>query len=268
MSNIAVTDKNDHDKNPLDPVSHGPEFVKELTNKVKANPYDEESWFALGLEYFENDWKDAVKCFSRCININPFNPEYYFRRGRKYVSMDEWPKALADFTMATRLETEVGPMWHYRGVANFFLEKYEEAIECFMRSIEVNIKYDGDLIPPSVDWAWMAYQKLGRRDDALKVLEYVNEGTKIAKSDNDYKRRVMLYKGIENPDEFYADVNRENDLLGMAEIYGLANYYLYIEGNVKRNVELLEEVLAYKTWHHSFAYKLALIEINQNKAKL
>ena len=263
-----VTDKNNHDINPLDPVRHGEAFVNELKDKIRNNPKDQESWFALGLEYFDEEWLESAKCFSRCIALDPFNAEYYFRRGRKYVSMDKWQYALADFSTATHINSEIAAMWHYKGAAYFFLENYLDAVECFRRSIELNIKYDGDLIPPSVDWAWMAYQKMGLKEDALKVLDYVNETTRIAESDKDYKKRVLLYKGEYDPEEFYAGVNQENDLLGMAEVYGLANYYYYLRSDAEKSVKLLEETLAYPRWHHAFAYKLASKEIRSRREEI
>lgn len=242
--------------------------VAELKAKLQEQPENEALWFELGQEYFEYEWQDAINCFSRCISINPFCSDYYFNRGRKKLSQDKFEMALADFVTALRMDTETGMKWHYAGVACFYLGMYEEALEYFKRSIETNIKYDGDLIPPSVDWSWMAYMKLGRPDDALKILDYVNEDTKIAETDRDYKKRVLLYQGKKDPEEFYSEVDRKDDLLGMAEVYGLSNYYYYIKKDAKRSLALLEETLAYENWHHAFAYKSALREIEGRRAEV
>ena len=241
--------------------------VLELKQQLSLNPGDEKLWFALGQEYFENDWADAVKCFSRCIAINPFCSDYYFNRGRKRLSQDCFEMALADFTMALRLDTETDAKWHYCGVAYFYLGRYMEAAEQFKKSIAAGIKYGGDIIPPSVDWAWMSYMKAGQPEEAAEVLRFVTAETKVGYDDRDYKTRVLLYKGELDPETAYQNVDREDDLVGMAEAYGLSNYYYYIRHDVARSLELLEEVLAYQNWHHAFAYKSALREIDKRRAE-
>ena len=244
------------------------ENVAKLRAQLEKEPENDKLWFDLGQEYFELDWQDAVNCFSRAININPFNALYYFNRGRKKLSQDKFAEALAEFTIATRIDAKDNMQWHYLGVAWFYLEDFENAVVSFRKSIDLQLRYGGDLIPPSVDWSWMAYMKMGKRAEAGKILEIVTEDTPIADTDKDYKTRVQLYQGRIAPEKFYAELNPDDDLQRMAEVYGLANYYYYVENDKERNLELLEEVLAYTNWHHSFAYKSTLLEIGARKAAL
>ncbi len=242
--------------------------IHELKEKLAQQPQNDELWFALGQEYFDNDYLNAIRCFSRCISIHPFRAEYFFNRGRKQLSRDEFEMALADLSMALRLDPESDMAWHYTGVAYFYLNQYENAAECFQRSVDVGIKYDGDIVPPSTDWTWMSYMKAGRPDAAAKALERVDENTKVGYEDRDYKTRVLLCQGKIDPEDFYKNVDREDDLVGMAEVYGLSNYYYYIKKDVKRSLELLEEVLSYQTWHQAFAYKSALREIESRRLEV
>ena len=76
---------------------------------------DDKKWFEIGMDYFEKDWQIATECFSRALAIKPFDSEYYFNRGRKRLSQDRFSEALADFIMATKLDTETGMKWHYAG---------------------------------------------------------------------------------------------------------------------------------------------------------
>ena len=49
----------------------------------------------------------------------------------------------------------------------------------------------------------------------------------------------------------------------ITETYGLANYYRFIREDIPRCRELLERTLRYETFHHAFAYKLALKDIRE-----
>lgn len=238
-----------------------------LKERLEHDPSNAGLWFELGQVYFDDEWLDAIKCFSRCISIYPFCSDYYFNRGRKELSLNAFEMALADFTLAVRIDTETDMKWHYRGVAYFYLSMFAEAAECFKKSVELGAKYDGNLIPPSVDWTWMSYMKAGMPEAATDMLQYVDKDTKVGYEDRDYKTRVLLYKGEIAPDDFYSGVDRQDDLVGMAEVYGLSNYYYYIKHDVKRSLELLEEVIAYQDWHHAFAYKSALREIEVRRAE-
>lgn len=241
--------------------------IEKLKAQVAENPYDAAAWFDLGQEYFTEEFAEAARCFTRCISLDPFNSDYYYNRGRMELSLNEFERALADLVMSVRLDTKTDMKWHYCGVAYFYTGLYYDAAETFQRSVETSAKYGGGLVPPSTDWTWMAYMKSGHPEKAESVLSYVTKDTKVGYEDRDYKTRVLLYKGEIDPEEFYANREVDDDLVCMAETYGLCNYYYYVKHDVKRSLELMEEVLAFKTWHHAFAYKSALMEIDERRAE-
>lgn len=238
------------------------EAIAKLREAVEKNPEDHASWFELGMQYYNTNFHEARKCFSRAIAIEPFNAVYVFNRGRKCLSADDYEEALADFATAIRLAPIDGFKWHYLANAYFFLGDYERAAENYRIAIEMHLKTGVHLIPPAVDWMWMSYMRLGQPEKAQAALdEFITPDIPVEDSDYDYKKRVLLYAGYTTPEEFYANIERDRDVKGLTETYALANYYRFVKHDMEKCHAYLKEVLAYKTVHHAFAYKLALKDI-------
>lgn len=237
-------------------------MVAKLREAVSRDPADHASWFELGMQYYNTDFHEARRCFSRAIALEPFNAVYVFNRGRKCLSADDYEEALADFTMAIRLAPIDGFKWHYLANAYFFLEDYARAAENYRNAIDMHLKTGVHLIPPAVDWSWMCYMHLGQPEKARAILdEFITPDIPVEDSDFDYKKRVLLYAGYTTPDEYYKNIEFGRDVKALTETYALANYYRFIKGDMEMCHHYLKEVLAYKTTHHAFAYKLARKDI-------
>ena len=233
--------------------------VEELDARIKNDPNDAEAWFLKGQEYFGFDFNVAVDCFSRAISICPFNDEYYWSRGRKYVSLDQWNRALSDFIMALRIDPFGGLKWHFAGVCYFYLEDYDSAISYFKRAIEDHKAGGVDLLWPEVDWIWMSYMRSGRPEEAKAALDLVEDDAPIAQTDYFYKKRVELYKGIVTAKEYEDKLDRHCQLDELTELYGLANYFYYIAKDPEEAERIIDEILAIPKYHHAFGYKSAII---------
>ena len=238
--------------------------VIEIKKDLAENPANAEKWFELGSEYFESEFQNAVECFSRAIELEPFTWKYYFNRGRKYLSLDHFQQAMADFSMVLRLYPMNDDSWHYRGVAHFFLGEYEAAASNFLKCIEVMLARDIHLIPPTVDWAWMSYMRLGDEDRAKAVLEkYIYPDIPCEDCDWVYRKRVFLYAGYTSPEDYVKEINESEDVEGITEYYALAMYYRFIAKDMNEYKKMLEKTLAFKTMHHAFGYKLALSDMKE-----
>ena len=93
---------------------------------------------------------ESVKAYSLAITCDPFCSKAYLLRGRKYNSLLKYQEACADFTMATRLNTEEPDNWYYFGVAYYMLRDYARAAEAFEGCLKVTRKYKGDELPPII----------------------------------------------------------------------------------------------------------------------
>ena len=66
---------------------------------------------------------------------------------------------------------------------------------------------------PSVatsDWLWMTLMRLGRKDDAAKVLERITPKMEILEN-GAYHRRLLMYKGAEKPEALLDTEGRRCD---------------------------------------------------------
>ena len=235
-----------------------------LRDEAALEREDPKAWNERGMAFFNDEFLTARQCFSRALALDPFNERYYHNRGRKGLSLDRFPEALADFQMVMRLNPEDDDSRHYCGVAYFFMGMYREAIAEFSDSLRLMVKNQIPLIPPTVDWTWMAYMRLGDKEGARRVLdEYITPDMPCDASDYDYKKRVLLYAGYTSPEDYEREIDNSDDVKGLTETYALALYFRYIKDDPERCRALLERVLAYPTSHHAFAYKLAKQDLSE-----
>ena len=113
--------------------------IAEIRAALKAEPDNAELWLQLGMEYSQSLFEESIRDYSVAIGLSPFNGEYYFHRGRKYLSTDQYAEALADFHASLCWIVD-GQSWHYLGVALYYLEQYAEAARYFGKALEMNEK--------------------------------------------------------------------------------------------------------------------------------
>lgn len=176
------------------------------------------------------------------------------------MSEDRYPQALADLVLATRLDDADAWKWHFRGVAHYFLDQFEEAIECFQRGIDWHIKNGTNNTPPERDWIFMSYLHMGEKEKAMESIADMNADTLVEPGDLMYLKRCLLYKGITSIDDFDRDIDRSFAKRIITELYGAVVYCHYISGDDERAVGYLKEILAVEEDHHAFGYKMALID--------
>ncbi|KAL0217372.1 hypothetical protein RCL1_007953 [Eukaryota sp. TZLM3-RCL] len=110
--------------------------------------------YRMGLTLFKSaDYTQAISCFSRAISLVPSSSKYFFARGHCWRLQNDLLRAVFDYTMAIRIESdlhskpapEMGSYHAYRGIAFRKLGRIEEAI----LDQTLAIKLD-----PSLDMAW------------------------------------------------------------------------------------------------------------------
>lgn len=236
------------------------DMLKEVEAFLKDHPDSFKAWVARGILYFNEDFEKAIESLSHALAIDPFNGDQYYNRGRKFLSQDRYPQALADLTMATRLDDGDAWKWHFRGVAYYFLDQFEEAIECFERGIEWHVKNGTNNTPPEKDWIFMAYLNMGNKEKAFEAIADMNADTLVEPGDLMYLKRCLLYKGETSIDDFDKDVDRSMAKRIITELYGAVVYCHYLAGDDKRAAGYLKEILDVEEDHHAFGYKMALLD--------
>ena len=78
----------------------------------------------------------AINDFNRAIQISNLNADFYYWRGKAYLSLSDIEKALSDYTQAIKLKSDYN-FYINRGRAYDYLKNYDAAIEDFNKAIKL-----------------------------------------------------------------------------------------------------------------------------------
>lgn len=231
----------------------------------EADP-SEENYIWLGRrEAYLYRYRDAIATFTRGLEKYPNSYKLFRHRGHRYISMREFDKAIADLQMAASLmprqPLEIEPdgqpnklnqplsntqfnVWYHLGLAHYLKGDFENAEKAYVQCLDVSD--NDDLITATADWLYMTYRRLGKKEEAAKVLELVKEKMNIIENDS-YYLRLQMYKGMIPPDDLLkvSSANEDVDLALATQGYGVGNWYL-CEGDTTRAVEIFKQVTSGK----------------------
>ena len=77
------------------------------------------------------DFKEAVRCYSRSIELNPTESFTYANRAMAYLKMQDYRKVVADAEKAIELKPGYLKAHHRRGKAYAALDEHDNAIKDF-----------------------------------------------------------------------------------------------------------------------------------------
>jgi len=83
---------------------------------------------------------DAQKIRSKAIELDPKFALAWYNRGVAYDQLDQFDKAIADFSKAIELDSKYALAWYNRGMAYLDLGQKENAIADYSKAIELDSK--------------------------------------------------------------------------------------------------------------------------------
>jgi len=100
-----------------------------------------ENWKNQGNQAFQKGQNtEAVKCYSKAVEIDPNNHVYYTNRATAYAGMEEWEKCLSDSNKAISLKTDWVKGYFRKGQALVGLKRYDEGIVAYRKAVELDPK--------------------------------------------------------------------------------------------------------------------------------
>lgn len=206
-------------------------------------------------------YNDAIKTFTEGLEKYPNSYKLFRHRGHRYITIRQFDKAIADLQMAASLmprqPLEIEPdgqpntlnqplsntqfnVWYHLGLAHYLKGDFESAEKAYLQCLDVSD--NDDLITATADWLYMTYRKMGKKEEAAKVLELIKEGMNIVENDS-YYLRLQMYKGLIPPDDLLkvSNSNEDVDLALATQGYGVGNWYL-CEGDTTRATEIFKQV--------------------------
>jgi tetratricopeptide (TPR) repeat protein len=274
---------------PLYPISLSADEKAKLDSDLtmaqadyEKNPNDPERiiWLGRRLAYLWR-YREAIEVYSRGIELHPDYFKLYRHRGHRYITIREFDKAIADLEKAAALiqgvsdaiepdgapnkfniptSTSHSNIWYHLGLAYYLKGDFENALRCYLECMKFS-KINNDMLCATSDWLYMTYGRLGRIEEAAKVLEPIHQNMNILEN-HSYHKRLLMYKGIIQPDSLL-NADNSSDLDLATQGYGVGNWHFY-NGQTDKAKEIFEKVLKGKYWA-AFGYIAAEADLIRMK---
>jgi tetratricopeptide (TPR) repeat protein len=207
--------------------------------------------------------REAIDIFTRGVAKFPQDARFLRHRGHRYVTVREFDKAIADLTKASRLiagkpdepepstadqkvmssETLHYAIYYHLGLAYYLKGDFAGALPVYRQCL-ATAKGSDDLTAGASDWLYMTLRRLGRSEEAARVLVPIVPGMKV-KDDQQYYDRLLMYKGLKKPEDL---LGAGGDPVSAATLaYGVANWYFY-NGRKDEAKALFEKIVTGPNW--------------------
>ena len=168
----------------------------------------------------------------------------------------------ADFTIASRLNPNDWNVWYHLGLSYFLLGMYDKADWAYTRCAALNKTADD--ICAVTDWHYMTLKRLGKDEEAAKLLDEITEDMPVSDEvANSYYQRLRVYKGLRAPETLFTNAGDGAGLDVITQGFGVANYYR-MNGQEEKGVEMLKKVVytaEHSKWYAAFGCLAARVDL-------
>jgi len=213
---------------------------------------------------------EAIAIFTEGIRKHPRDARIYRHRGHRYITIRKFDRAIEDFVRADELtrgmpdeiepdglpnerNTPIGSLQsnicYHHGLAWYLKGDFARALPIYQRCNELST--NPDRLVSTTHWLYMTLRRLGREEDAKRVLEPIREDLDIIENGS-YHKLTLMYAGRLSAEELL----REQD---PAILYGVGNWLLY-NGERGKALEVFQRIIDGKQWA-AFGYIAAEQEL-------
>lgn len=251
--------------------------LAEARANYEADPGDANNiiWYGRRTAY-TGDYRGAIEIFSEGIGKHPGDARMYRHRGHRYISIREFDRAIEDFEKAVELiagtenQTEPdglpnargipisslhGNIWYHLGLAYFLKRDWENAYRAYESGFNAARNVDNKV--STTHWRYMILRRMGREDDAKKVLEAITADMDVVENMS-FHRLCLFYKGELKLDEVMT--NATGSPAGATAAFGIASWH-YSNGNLDTAREQFEAITSEEGWS-SFGYIAAEVDLS------
>ena len=200
-------------------------------------------------------YREAIETYTRGLAIAPNNAMLYRYRGHRFISVREFPRALADLEHGLRLDTTNYGIWYHLGVVHYLRGAFAAAAEDFTRARPM--APDDEELAGSTDWLWMSLSRAGRRSEAAATLATLRDSLHVP-AGYAYVQRLRLYQGRLKPEDTIGPADTA-DIQVATLAYGIGNWYL-VAGDTARARTYFKRAVASGGWP-AFGFIAAEVEL-------
>jgi tetratricopeptide (TPR) repeat protein len=205
-------------------------------------------------------YREAIAVFTEAIHRHPDDVRLFRDRGHRLINVRRFSDGLNDLQTAELLEhtkpdaNEEQQIHYLTGLANYLSGDFDKALAAYRRSLALS-KTPDRLVATS-DWIWMTLRRLGRSQEAEKVLEPISIDINVADSVA-HHQLLLMYEGEIAPEELLRQ--NANTADGVTILYGVGNWY-YVNGQPERAAPVWKKILD-GNQSFNFAYVAAEAEM-------
>ena len=177
------------------------------------------------------------------------------------VKKDRWIVQVAK-TDSSNLNPNDWNVWYHLGLSYFLLGMYDKADWAYTRCAALNKTADD--ICAVTDWHYMTLKRLGKDEEAAKLLDEITEDMPVSDEvANSYYQRLRVYKGLRAPETLFTNAGDGAGLDVITQGFGVANYYR-MNGQEEKGVEMLKKVVytaEHSKWYAAFGCLAARVDL-------
>jgi tetratricopeptide (TPR) repeat protein len=231
----------------------------------ERNPQDPDAiiWLGRRLAYL-GQYRAAIDMFSEGVSKHPGDARMYRHRGHRYITIRQFGRAVDDLQRAAELvegrpdqvEPDGAPnrfnipvstlntnVWYHLALAHYLRRDFHLAAAAWERATAAST--NDDMLVASSDWLFMTLRRLGRDEEAARVLEGIRPDMTILENDA-YHRRLLMYRGMLRADELMP-ADTQDPVQVATYGYGLATWYL-VNGQPDQARTLYRRILEGRNW--------------------
>lgn len=123
------------------------------------------NFFNAGIQATEKgDYEEAIKLFSKHLQMNSNDAAAYFNRGNAYGKINNKKQEISDYTIAIRLNPNFAEAYNSRGLAYRQLLDYENAVSDYTKAIKINSDYTEAIFNRAIAYYYMEKFELSAAD--------------------------------------------------------------------------------------------------------
>jgi tetratricopeptide (TPR) repeat protein len=173
-----------------------------------------------GAKADKKDYQGAIANYNQALQINPNNPDAYFRRGAAYNELQDYPAAFKDFEQVIRLSPKNTIAYAYRGLLRLQLKDYQGAVADGEKALSLND--DPKSRTSGLAYAVLAAAHFGLNDYQRSLADVDQVIQRLPNQPEGYNLRGLLRVELKDYKLAIADYNKA---LSFSEYSGIGIQY-------------------------------------------
>lgn len=218
--------------------------------ELDKNPDDADAIIWLGRRTaYLGRYREAIAIFSDGIRKHPLDARLYRHRGHRYITVREFDRAVADLERAAALTRgkpdEIEPdglpnarnvpttslqsnIWYHLGLAYYLKGDFDRALAAYRKCLA--LANNPDRLVSATHWTWLTLRRLGRQEEAEKLLEPIGSSLDVIENAA-YHKLTLMYAGEIAVEELAKQDAATTD--GATILYGVGAWY-YVNGQPEK----------------------------------